>query len=362
MSTSTNLISSSKSNSYAAFNATTPLQPYVIERRSLKPDDVAIKIAYCGVCHSDIHQVRNEWGRTIYPIVPGHEIVGHVKEVGSAVKKFQVGDRVGVGVLIDSCRHCSSCQEGLEQYCEQGASLTYNSTEQDKKTLTYGGYSESIVTTEDFVLKIPSHLSLAATAPLLCAGITTYSPLRHWNIAPNQKVGIIGLGGLGHMAVKFAHAFGAKVYVITTSPHKQKDALQLGAEGIIVSKDETEMTAHANSFDFILSTISAPYNLEPYLQLLKRDGTLVTVGLPSEPLKLNLSEIVHARKTIAGSMIGGIKETQEMLDFCGKHNITSDIEIIPIQAINDAYERMIKGNVHYRFVIDISSLNNDIVR
>lgn len=348
-----------KTHAYAALSATTPLEPYILERRSLGPHDVAIKIDYCGVCHSDIHASRNEWGGASYPMVPGHEIVGHVTAVGSAVNKFKTGDRVGVGVIVDSCRHCSSCQEHLEQYCEKGASFTYNGTEQDKKTPTYGGYSESIVTTEDFVLRIPENLSLAATAPLLCAGITTYSPLRHWNVGPGQKVGIIGFGGLGHMGVKFAHAFGAKTYVITTSPHKKADALKLGAEGIVVSKDSADMTQHASSFDFILSTISAPYRLEAYLSLLKRDGKLVTVGLPSEALELNLFDIVRSRKTIGGSMIGGIKETQEMLDFCSMKNITAEIELIPIQAINTAYERMIKGDVHYRFVIDMASLEKE---
>lgn len=342
---------------YAALSPTTSLQPYDLERRPTGPHDVAITIDYCGVCHSDIHQARNEWGGAIYPMVPGHEIVGHVKEVGSAVKKFSVGDRVGVGVMVDSCRHCNSCQEHLEQYCENGASLTYNSTEQDKKTPTYGGYAQSIITTEDFVLKIPKNLSLAATAPLLCAGITTYSPLRYWNVGPGQKVGIVGLGGLGHMGVKFAHAFGAETYVITTSPHKKEDALKLGAKGIVVSKNPTDMAQHASSFDFILSTISASYNLQHYLSLLKRDGKMVAVGLPSEPLQLNLSEIVYGRKTIAGSMIGGIQETQEMLDFCGKHNITAEIEMISMNEINTAYDRMLKGDVHYRFVIDIASLD-----
>lgn len=351
--------SSFKTKAYAALSATTPLQPHTLERRSLNPHDVAIAIEYCGVCHSDIHQARNEWGGAIYPMVPGHEIVGHVKAIGSAVKKFQIGDRVGVGVIVDSCRHCNSCQEHLEQYCENGASVTYNGVEQDKKTPTYGGYSQDIVTTEDFVLKIPTNLSLAATAPLLCAGITTYSPLRHWKVGPGQKVGIIGLGGLGHMGVKFAHAFGADTYVITTSPHKKEDALKLGAKGIVVSKDAADMKQHANSFDFILSTISASYKLETYLSLLKRDGTMVTVGLPSKSLELDLSDIVHGRKTVAGSMIGGIQETQEMLDFCGEKNITADIELIPMDEINTAYERMIKGDVHYRFVIDIASLDKN---
>ncbi|MBX9743261.1 MAG: NAD(P)-dependent alcohol dehydrogenase [Chthoniobacterales bacterium] len=348
-----------KTKAYAALDATTPLEPYVLDRRALGPYDVDIAIDYCGVCHSDLHQARNEWGGAVYPLVPGHEIVGHIKEIGSSVSKFKIGDRVGVGVIVDSCRRCSSCQENLEQYCEKGASFTYNSTEQDKKTPTYGGYCESIVTTEDFVLRIPENLSLAATAPLLCAGITTYSPLRHWHVGPGQKVGIVGLGGLGHMGVKFAHAFGAKTYVITTSPHKKQDALQLGAEGILVSKDPADMAQHANSFDLILSTISASYKLEAYLSLLKRDGKLITVGLPSQALELDLFDVVHGRKTVAGSMIGGIKETQEMLDFCGEKNIAAEIELIPIQEINTAYQRMIKGDVHYRFVIDMASLGKE---
>jgi uncharacterized zinc-type alcohol dehydrogenase-like protein len=341
---------------YAALSAATPLEPYTLERRGVAPHDVAITIDYCGVCHSDIHQVRNEWGGAIYPMVPGHEIVGRVKEIGAAVTKFKIGDLVGVGVLVDSCRHCGSCREHLEQYCEKGATSTYNGMEQDKTGVTYGGYSQSIVTTEDFVLKIPSHLSPAGAAPLLCAGITTYSPLRHWKVGPGQKVGIVGLGGLGHMGVKFAHAFGATTYVITTSPNKKEDALQLGAQGIIVSRDPTQMSQHAGSFDFILSTISAPYDLDTYLGLLKRDGVMVTVGLPPQPLPLDLSSVVMGRKTIAGSLIGGLQETQEMLDFCGQHHITADIELIAIQEINTAYQRMIKGDVHYRFVIDIASL------
>lgn len=347
------------SQAYAALNATTPLQPHLLEHRSVGPHDVAIIIDFCGVCHSDIHQVRNEWGTSNYPMVPGHEIVGHVKEVGSAVTKFQVGDLVGVGVMVDSCRRCLSCEEGVEQFCENGFSSTYNGTEQDQKTPTYGGYAENIIVSEDFVLKIPAHLPLAAVAPLLCAGITTYSPLRHWNVGAGQKVGIVGLGGLGHMGIKFAHAFGAKTYAITTSPQKKEDALQLGAEGIVVSKDEAQMAQHANSFDFILSTISAPYDLSAYLGLLKRDGKMVVVGIPEKPSNLAMFDLVRERKTIAGSMIGGIKETQEMLNFCGQHNITADVEVIPIQQINAAYERMLKSDVHYRFVIDIASLRKE---
>ena len=346
----------STTNAYAAFSATTPLAPYQLERRSMGPHDVAIIIDYCGVCHSDIHQVRNEWGGSHYPMVPGHEIVGRVKEIGSAVTKFQPGDLVGVGVIVDSCRHCSSCEEGVEQYCENGSSSTYNGIEQDKKTPTYGGYSENIVVTEDFVVRIPTNLSLAAVAPLLCAGITTYSPLRHWNVGAGQKVGIVGLGGLGHMGIKFAHAFGAKTYAITTSPNKKEDALKLGAEGIVVSKDPAQMAEHENSFDFILSTISAPYDLSAYLALLKRDGKMVVVGIPEKPMELEVSDLIQKRKTIAGSMIGGIKETQEMLDFCGEHNITAEIELISMKEINAAYERMLKSDVHYRFVIDMASL------
>lgn len=347
-----------KTKAYAALSATTPLAPYQLDRRAVTPHDVAITIDYCGICHSDIHQVRNEWGGSLYPMVPGYEIVGHVREVGSAVTKFQVGDRVGVGVIVDSCRRCGSCSEGLEQYCENGASLTYNGTEQDKKTPTYGGYAESIVTTENFVLHVPKELPLAAAAPLLCAGITTYSPLRHWKVGPGQKVGIVGLGGLGHMGIKFAHAFGADTYAITTSPKKKEDALKLGAKGIVVSTDPVQLAEHANSFDFILSTISAQHDLSLYLDLLKRDGKMTVVGIPAKNLELDVATLIRKRKSLAGSMIGGIQETQEMLDFCGKHNITAEIELIPIQEINTAYERMIKSDVHYRFVIDIASLRN----
>ncbi|KAB2643567.1 MAG: NAD(P)-dependent alcohol dehydrogenase [Verrucomicrobia bacterium] len=343
---------------YAALSAKTPLVPYSLERRSLEPHDVAISIDYCGVCHSDIHQARNEWSGSTYPIVPGHEIVGHVKGVGTHVTKFQLGDVVGVGVMVDSCRSCGSCKEGLEQFCEQGFSSTYNGTEQDKKTPTYGGYSEHIVVQEDFVLRLPKHLPLAALAPLLCAGITTYSPLRHWNVRAGQKVAVIGIGGLGHMAIKFAHALGAKTFAITTSPDKKIDALQLGAEDIVVSTDEESMKKHLESFDFILNTISAPYNISHYLNLLKRDGKMAIVGAPSKPIEFMLFDLIRGRKTVAGSLIGGIKETQEMLDFCGEHNITADIELISIEEINNAFERMIRSDVHYRFVIDMATLQN----
>ena len=341
---------------FAAFDAKTPLKPYQFERRAVDAKDVAIAIDYCGVCHSDIHQVRNEWGGSIYPMVPGHEIVGRVTEIGSAVTKFKIGDIVGVGCLVDSCRTCLSCKDDLEQYCENGFSATYNSTEQDKKTPTFGGYSDNIVVTEDFVLSVPSNLPLNAVAPLLCAGITTYSPLRHWGISKGQKVGIIGLGGLGHMAVKFAHAFGAETYVITSSSNKKTDALKLGATGIVLSKDENDMAKHAGSFDFILSTISAPYDINSYLALVKRDGKMVVIGAPEKPSELILFSLIMGRKTVAGSLIGGIKETQEMLDFCGKNNITSEVEMINIQDINKAYDRMLKSDVRYRFVIDMKSL------
>lgn len=349
----------STTKAYAALNATTPLVPFQLERRSLGPHDVAIIIDYCGICHTDIHQARNEWGGSIYPLVPGHEIVGHVKAVGDQVTKFYPGDRVGVGVMVDSCRECSSCKEGLEQFCEVGFLSTYNGREQDKTTPTYGGYSENIVVTEDFVLHIPKHLPLDAVAPLLCAGITTYSPLRYWNVRAGQKVGIVGLGGLGHMGIKFAHAFGATTYAITSSPHKKEDAIKFGAKEIIVSKNESQMKEHANSFDFILSTISAPYDLSLYLNLLKRDGKMVVVGAPEKPMELTIFDLIQGRKTVAGSLVGGIKETQEMLDFCGEHNITAEIELISIQEINTAFERMIHSDVHYRFVLDLLSLREE---
>lgn len=345
-----------QTKSYAAQDATSPLAPWTFNHRDLKPADVLIAIEYCGVCHSDIHQATDGWGGSIFPMVPGHEIVGRVAEVGSAVTKFKVGQWVGVGCMVDSCRTCSACEEHLEQFCENGFSGTYNSTEQDKKTPTYGGYADKVVVNEDFVLHMPENLDPAAAAPLLCAGITTWSPLRHWNIGKGHKVGVVGLGGLGHMGVKFAAAFGAEVYVITTSPNKREDAKKLGAKDIVVSKDAEDMAKHAGSFDFLLSTISVKYDLNAYLALLKRDGTLVTVGVPEEPLNLHLFSVIMGRKTVAGSLIGGIKETQEMLDFCGKHHIVSEIEMIPIQKINEAYQRMIKSDVRYRFVIDTKSL------
>lgn len=345
-----------QANAFAAYDAKSPLKPWSFERRAPGAGDVAIAIDYCGVCHSDLHQVRDEWGGSMFPLVPGHEIVGRVTAVGKDVKNFKVGDVVGVGCMVDSCQHCHACDDDLEQYCENGFTGTYNAYEQDKKTLTYGGYSDHIVVREEFVLRVPTNLPLDAVAPLLCAGITTWSPLRHWKVSKGQKVGIVGLGGLGHMGVKFAAAFGAETYVITTSPDKEADAKALGAKGIVVSKNAKDMEAHAGSFDFILSTISAQYDIGMYLDLLKRDGTMVVVGAPDKPSDIMTFSLIMGRKTLAGSLIGGIKETQEMLDFCGEHNIVSEVEVIPIQKINEAYERMLKSDVRYRFVIDSKSL------
>lgn len=343
-----------------AYGATAPTEdliPLNIERRAVGKDDVKIDITYCGVCHSDIHTVRNEWHGSTYPVVPGHEIVGRVIEVGDGVSSYKVGDLVGVGCLVDSCQTCSSCQKDLEQFCEEGATFTYNSpdTHMEGKE-TYGGYSTSVVVDEKFVLRIPENLDEAAAAPLLCAGVTTWSPLSHWKVKAGDKVGVIGLGGLGHMGVKFAHALGAHVVMITTSPEKGKDAKRLGAHEVLVSKDAEEMKKHQNSFDFILNTIPVGHEMDPYLGLLKIDATMVLVGAV-EPLKpFNGGNLIMGRKRIAGSLIGGIKETQEMLDFCGKHNITSDIELINIQDINKAYDRVTSNDVKYRFVIDMKSL------
>jgi uncharacterized zinc-type alcohol dehydrogenase-like protein len=341
---------------YAVRGAKTPLAPFTFERREPREHDLMIEILYCGVCHSDIHQVRDEWGGAIYPMVPGHEIVGRVTRVGSLVTKFKVGDLAGVGCLVDSCRDCSSCKDGLEQFCENGAVATYNSVEKDGRTPTYGGYSTNIVVDESFSLRISPRMDLSRVAPLLCAGITTYSPLRHWNVSEGQKVGIVGLGGLGHMGVKFARSFGAHVVVLTTSRKKKEDALRLGAHEVVVSGRDEEMKAHLDSCDFILDTVSAPHDLNAYLALLKRDGTMVLVGLPEKAPELQASNLVFKRRRIAGSLIGGLPETQEMLDYCAEHGIVADIELIPIQNINEAYERMIKGDVKYRFVINMASL------
>jgi alcohol dehydrogenase (NADP+) len=345
-----------KTNAYAAQSATTPLAPFNIERRDVGQDDVQIEILYCGVCHSDLHTVRSEWQGTSYPCVPGHEIVGRVVKVGAGVDRFKEGDTVGVGCMVDSCRTCDNCKANLEQFCQTGTIFTYNSPDKHTGGLTYGGYSQSVVVDKAFVLKIPAHLDLAATAPLLCAGITTYSPMRYHHVTAGQKVGVVGLGGLGHMGVKLAKAFGAHVVVFTTSANKVEDALRLGADEVVNSKDADEMNKHLNSFHFILDTVSAQHDINAYLFLLGRDGNLTQVGVPSEPLSLNVGSLIFGRRSLSGSLIGGIKETQEMLDFCGQHNITADIELIPIQQINEAYDRLVKSDVKYRFVIDMASL------
>ena len=343
---------------YGAHAADKPLQPIDIARRAPGPHDVQIEIAYCGVCHSDLHTVRSEWGGTLYPCVPGHEIVGHVSAVGGQVTGFKVGDTVGVGCLVGSCHHCAACDEGLEQYCENGFVGTYNGPTPDAPGHTLGGYSQRIVVDEEFVLRIRHpEAQLAAVAPLLCAGITTYSPLRHWKVGPGSKVGVVGIGGLGHMGVKLAHAMGAYVVAFTTSESKRQAALDLGADDVVVSRNEGEMKAHANSFDFILNTVAASHSLDAYTSLLKRDGTMVLVGVPEHPHPSpSVANLIFKRRAIAGSLIGGIAETQEMLDFCAEKGIVSDIEMIQVQQIDEAYDRMVKGDVKYRFVIDNKSL------
>lgn len=344
-------------HAYAAHDAKSALVPFDYTPRPLRDHDVQIKVLFCGVCHSDLHQARNEWSNTLYPVVPGHEIVGRVSAVGSHVSAYQVGDLVGVGCMVDSCRHCPSCEEGLEQYCENGFTGTYNGQDRQTGAVTYGGYSTDLVVDQDFVLRVPANLDPAGVAPLLCAGITTYSPLRQWGAGPGKKVGIVGLGGLGHMGVKLARAMGAHVVLFTTSPSKIDDAKRLGAHEVVISRDPEQMAQHTNSFDFILNTVAAQHDLNPFLNLLRRDGTLTLVGAPEHdhpsPQVFNL---IMKRRRIAGSLIGGIAETQEMLDFCGQHGITSDIELIPMQQINEAYERMLKSDVKYRFVVDIDSL------
>ena len=341
---------------YGATSSTAELEPLDIKRRSLTADDVEIDITYCGVCHSDIHTIRNDWKNSQYPVVPGHEIVGRVTKVGANVSKFKEGNLVGVGCLVDSCQECDSCKENLEQYCENGATFTYNGADKHLGGHTFGGYSEKVVVDKNFVLSIPENIDEKAAAPLLCAGITTWSPLRHWGVKKGDKVGVIGLGGLGHMGIKFAHAMGAHTVMITTSPEKSKDAEELGADEVLISKDADAMAKHAGSFDFLLNTIPVGHEMDPYIALLKRDATMVLVGAiePLEPF--HGGAVVMGRKRIAGSMIGGLKETQEMLDFCGEHNIVSDIELINMQDINEAYERVIKADVKYRFVIDMKSL------
>jgi alcohol dehydrogenase (NADP+) len=345
---------------YAAQSATTPLAPFRFQRREPGPRDVQIDILYCGVCHSDLHTARNEWRGTVYPVVPGHEIVGRVTRVGEQVSVFKPGDLAAVGCMVDSCGICPNCREDLEVYCDNEMILTYNSPDKHTGGMTYGGYSKQIVLDEHFVLKVNPNADLAGTAPLLCAGITTYSPLRHWGAGPGDKVGIVGLGGLGHMGVKFAHAFGAHVVLFTTSPGKTADAKRLGADEVVVTRNPDEFSKHRNSFKFILDTVSVSHDLNAYLQLLKRDGTLCLVGAPEHPHPSpEVFNLIFKRRSIAGSGIGGIKETQEMLDFSAEHKIVSDVEVIPIQQINQAYERMLKGDVKYRFVIDLASLQQE---
>lgn len=344
---------------YAALDSTTPLAPFSFQRRALGERDVQIEILYCGVCHSDLHTARNEWNNTLYPSVPGHEIVGRVVAVGSAVSGFKVDDIAGVGCLVDSCRNCPSCGEGLEQYCENGFIGTYNGSAFGGSENTLGGYSDTIVVDEKYVLRISHTDNLAAVAPLLCAGITTYSPLRQWKVGPGQKVGVVGLGGLGHMAVKIANAMGAKVVLFTTSPDKKDDALRLGASEVVISKNRAKMAAHANSFDFILNTVAAPHDLDAFVNLLKRDATMTLVGAPASPHPSpSVFGLIFKRRRIAGSLIGGIAETQEMLDFCAEHSIVADIEMIRMDEINQAYERMLKSDVKYRFVIDMATLRS----
>ncbi|PRX49618.1 NAD(P)-dependent alcohol dehydrogenase [Salegentibacter salegens] len=348
----------SEVKAYGAQTSDADLKSLNIERREITEDDVKIEIEYCGVCHSDIHQVRNDWKNSKYPVVPGHEIIGRVTQVGKNVSNFKQGDLVGVGCMVDSCQECDSCKEDLEQFCEKGATLTYNSKDKHLGGHTFGGYSEQIVVDKEFVLRIPENIDAKATAPLLCAGITTYSPLRYWNVKKGDKVGVIGLGGLGHMGVKFAHALGAHVVMITTSPSKSEDAKKLGADEVLVSKNEDDMKKQAGSFDFLLNTVPVGHDMNPYIALLKRDATMVLVGA-IEPLDpVHGGGLIGGRKRIAGSVIGGIKETQEMLDFCGEHNIVSDIEMIDIQNINEAFDRVVKSDVKYRFVIDMKSLKN----
>ena len=347
-----------KAKAYSVSSATSPFGSTTIARRDPTEHDVQIEILFCGICHSDLHQARNEWSGvmpTVYPCVPGHEIVGRVTKVGSAVKKFKAGDLAAVGCLVDSDRTCPECQAGLEQFCPN-FTLTYNFPDKHTGGVTYGGYSDSIVVTECFVLRVPSNLDLAGAAPLLCAGITTYSPMRHWGVTKGKKVGVVGLGGLGHMGVKFAHALGAHTVVFTTSPNKADDARRLGADEVVVSRNADEMNKHAGSFDFILDAVSADHDINAYINLLRRDGNITLVGAPEKPLPVSAFGLLMGRRSLSGSPIGGLPETQEMLDFCGKHNIIADVETIPIQKVNEAYERLLKSDVKYRFSIDMASL------
>lgn len=346
-----------QAKAYAAHGVKEALKPFDFERREVGPNDVQIDIIYCGVCHSDIHMAHNDWGMSVYPVVPGHEIIGRVKQVGSNVSDFKEGELVGVGCMVDSCRECQPCKDDLEQHCEKGMVMTYGSPDPHMEgMMTHGGYSTHIVVDKDFVLKVSENLDTKAVAPLLCAGITTYSPLRQWNVKAGDKVGVIGLGGLGHMGVKFAAAMGAEVVMITTSPEKGEDAKRLGAKDVLVSKDQAQMDAHAGSFDFLLNTIPVEHSLDPYIPLLKLGKTMAVVG--ATPTDMHTMGLVFGRKIIAGSLIGGIKETQEMLDFCAEHNIVSDVEMISMQDINDAYDRVMKSDVKYRFVIDMQSLKD----
>jgi uncharacterized zinc-type alcohol dehydrogenase-like protein len=345
---------------YSAASASSPLASTTIARRDPTDSDIQIEILFCGICHSDLHQVRNEWSGvmpTVYPCVPGHEIIGRVTKVGSAVRKLKVGDLAAVGCLVDSDRTCPECQAGLEQFCPN-ITLTYNFPDKHTGGVTYGGYSDSIVVDERFVLRVPDNLDLAGAAPLLCAGITTYSPMRHWGVTRGKKVGVVGLGGLGHMGVKFAHAFGAHTVAFTTSASKKDDALRLGADEVVVSRHSDEMQKHAGSFDFILDAVSAEHDINAYIQLLRRDGNITLVGAPDKPLPVSAFGLLFGRKSLSGSPIGGLPETQEMLDFCGDHNITADVEVIPIQKVNEAYERLLKSDVKYRFSIDMASLKS----
>jgi len=350
-----------KSKAYSAASATSPLASSTITRREPTEGDVQIEILFCGICHSDLHYARDQWHSVmpaVYPCVPGHEIVGRVTRVGSAVTGFKPGDLAGVGCMVDSDHSCPNCEAGLEQFCPN-QTITYGAPDKHLGGVTYGGYSESIVVDQRFVLSIPANLNLAGVAPLLCAGITTYSPMRHWGIAPGKKVGVVGLGGLGHMGVKFARAFGARVVVFTTSPNKKEDALRLGADEVVISRNADEMKQHAGSFDFILDTIAADHDINAYINLLGRDGNLTLVGAPDNPLAVSAFSLILGRRSLSGSPIGGIAETQEMLDFCGKHNITADVEVIPIQRVNEAYERLLKADVKYRFSIDMASLKSE---
>ena len=346
----------SKVKAYAAQSSATPLAAWEIERRNLKPHDVQIEILYCGVCHSDLHTVRNEWGNTIYPVVPGHEIVGRVSATGEQVAKFKKGDLAGVGCLVDSCRECENCKQGLEQYCSNGSVGTYNGKEKDNGTITYGGYSKQIIVHEDFVLHISDKQPLEGIAPLLCAGITTFSPLRHWKVGKGNKVGVVGLGGLGHMGVKLAASMGAEVTMLSHSPSKEADAKRLGAHKFILTTDKAQLKSVGKYFDFILDTVSAEHDYNVYLSMLNTNGMMICVGAPPAPAKIPIFNLIGGRKSIGGSLIGGLPETQEMLDYCAAHNIVSDVEVIKISEINEAYERMLKGDVKYRFVIDMASL------